>query len=70
MTTRTVERVLGVSFPPARTALEELADAGILTRKAVERGTTGYVAHEVLELVAFAERQVGPYQVRHAHVTA
>lgn len=59
MTTRTVERVLGVSFPPARTALEELADAGILTRKAVERGTTGYVAREVLDMIAFAERRLG-----------
>lgn len=59
MTTRTVERVLGVSFPPARAALEELADANILTRKAVERGMTGYVARQVLDLVAFAERRLG-----------
>ena len=59
MTTKTVERVLGVSFPPARAALEELADAGVLDRKAVERGTTGYVAREVLDLIAFAERRLG-----------
>ena len=59
MTTKTVERVLGVNFPPARAALEELADAGVLDRKAVERGTTGYVAREVLDLIAFAERRLG-----------
>ena len=59
MTTRTVERVLGVSSPQARAALEELADSAILDRKAVERGTTGYVAREVLDLIAFAERRLG-----------
>jgi Fic family protein len=59
MTARTVERVLGVTFPAARTALEELADAGVLRRKTVERGTTGYLAKEVLDLVAYAERRLG-----------
>ena len=48
---RTVQRILGVSFPAARAALEELADAGVLSRKSVERGTTGYVARDVLDLV-------------------
>ena len=49
MTARTVERLLGVSFTAARTALEELAAAGVLTRRQVERNTTGYLAREVFE---------------------
>ena len=59
MTGRTVERVLSVSFPAARAALEELAEAGILTRKPVDRGSVGYVAREVLDLISYAERRLG-----------
>jgi Fic family protein len=62
MTTRTVQRILGVSFPAARSALEELADAGVLHRKSVDRGTTGYVAREVLALVGMAERRLASTQ--------
>jgi hypothetical protein len=62
MTTRTAERVLEVTVPAARAALEELADAEVLRRKSVERGTTGYLANEVLDLVAYAERRPGSTQ--------
>lgn len=58
MTTRTVQRLLGVSFPAARAALEELADSDILSRKNVDRSTTGYVAREILDLVGVAERRL------------
>ncbi len=58
MTTRTAQRRLDVSFPAARAALEELADAGILTRRSVERGTTGYTATDVFSVVTHAERQL------------
>lgn len=58
MTARTVQRILGVSFPSARDALEELADSAILTRKTVDRGTTGYLAREVLDLIGLAERRL------------
>jgi hypothetical protein len=58
MTTRTAERLLGVSFPAARNALEELADAKILHRKQVDRGTTGYLAREVFDLLTIAERRL------------
>ena len=58
LTTRTAQRRLGVSFPAARAALEELADAGILVRRSVERGTTGYTAADVFSLVTLAERQL------------
>ena len=55
-----MQRILGVSFPAARAALEELADAGVLSRKSVERGTTGYVARDVLDLVdCFRETCLG-----------
>ncbi|SNR56102.1 Fic family protein [Blastococcus mobilis] len=58
LTSRTAQRRLGVSFPAARAALEELADAGILARRSVERGTTGYTATDVFSLVTHTERQL------------
>lgn len=58
LTARSVQRALGVSFPAARSALEELADAGILRRKKVDRGTTGYLASDVFDLLTFAEREL------------
>jgi hypothetical protein len=50
--------MLDVSFPAAKNAVEALADAGILTRRSVERGTTGYFARDVFELLTFAERRL------------
>ncbi|MQA13374.1 MAG: Fic family protein [Pseudonocardiaceae bacterium] len=58
VTARTVQRLLAVSHPAARAALEELADAGIVVRKRVERATTGYFARDVFELLTFAERRL------------
>lgn len=58
LTSRTAQRRLAVSFPAARAALEELADAGILARRSVERGTTGYTATDVFSLDTHAERQL------------
>lgn len=40
VTARTVERLLNASFPAARQALEELAEAKILHRKQVKQNTT------------------------------
>lgn len=62
MTARTIERLLDVSFPSAKASLEELADAGVLTRKMVERGTTGYLAVDVLSLIAHTERRIASTQ--------
>lgn len=62
MTTATATRLLGISFPPARTALEELADAAVVRRKTVDRGTTAYIAKDVLDLVRYAERQLASTQ--------
>ncbi len=58
VTARTVQRMLAVSPPAARTALEELADARIVTRKKVERATTGYFAWDVFDLLTIAERRL------------
>ena len=58
MTVRTVQRLLDLSFPPARAAVEELADAGIVARRRVDRGTTGYLATEVFDMLTYAERRL------------
>lgn len=57
-TARTVQRMLCVSFPPTREALEELAEARVVTRRNVARGATGYLARDVFELLTFAERRL------------
>lgn len=62
LTARSAQRLVEVSFNAARNALEELADAGILTRKLIERGTTGYLAHDVLDLVGITERRLASTQ--------
>jgi hypothetical protein len=38
--------------------VEELADAGVLTRRKVDRGTTANLAGDVFELLAFTERRI------------
>jgi hypothetical protein len=58
LTARIAEHRLQVSSIAARTALDELADAGILHRKQVERGTTGYLARDVFGILTFAERRL------------
>lgn len=37
-------------------ALENLTQAGILRRKAIREGVTGFIADEVFDLITFAER--------------
>ena len=56
-TVQTVHRVLGVSDVAARGAAEELAEAGIVTRRAIG-GATGYFATEVFDLLTVAERRL------------
>ena len=57
-TAGTLRRILGVSFPVASSALEELRGAGILDTRTIERNATAYVATEVLDLIAMAERRL------------
>lgn len=58
VTARTLQRLLSISHPAARQALEELHAAGILSAKQVERGTTGYLARDVFDLLTIAERRL------------
>lgn len=58
VTTRTLQRILSVSFPAASSALEELADAGVLHPRSIERNTTAYLAREILDVVTHAERRL------------
>ena len=57
-TVQSTERLLAVSAPAARAALEELAEAGILSRKRVDRGTTAYLARDVFDLLTMTEREL------------
>lgn len=58
LTTQSAQRLIGISFPAARAALEDLAEVGILSRKQVDRGTTAYLARDVFDLLTSAERQL------------
>ena len=57
-TVQSVQRLLNISDPAARTALEELANAKILSRKKVDRGTTAYLARDVFDLLTMTERRL------------
>jgi Fic family protein len=58
VTARTLQKLLSISHPAARQALEELHAAGILSAKQVERGTTGYLARDVFNLLTITERRL------------
>jgi hypothetical protein len=55
-------QALSVTFAAAREALAELQAAGVLTPKSLERGTTGYLARDILALITSAERQLASTQ--------
>ncbi len=58
LTTASVMRLFGVSRPAAVAALDELASAGVLTKRRLDRRTSGYLAMDVFRLITFAERQL------------
>lgn len=58
LTATTVSRILGVSFPAASNALEELRQAEVLTTRKIERNATAYIADEVLDLITSTERRL------------
>lgn len=58
LTVATVQRIHGVSHVAAGRALDELSEAGILTRKSIAPGRHAYVADDVLDLVTWAERRL------------
>lgn len=57
-TAQSIQKLLEVSDLFARTALEELADAGIVSRKKVDFGTTAYLARDVFDLLTVTERRL------------
>jgi Fic family protein len=56
VTATTLAKILGVSFPAASAALDELLRAGIVQPRSIERGATAYLAREVLDLITLTER--------------
>lgn len=58
LTTASVMRLFDVSRPAAVTALDELATAGVLTKRRLDRRTGGYLAMDVFALITDAERQL------------
>jgi Fic family protein len=62
VTAATLSKILGVSFPAASAALDELQGAGILTTKAIDRGARAFIAREVLDLITLSERALASTQ--------
>ena len=59
VTTKTVQRLYGVSPSIARKALERLQEAGLLRTKVIaKRGGLGYYADDILDLLNQADRQL------------
>ena len=58
LTTASVMRLFEVSRPAAVTALDELASAGVLAKRRLDRRTGGYLAMDVFALITTAERQL------------
>ncbi len=58
LTSRTVQRVLGVSPKASLEALAELTTAGILQTRRISPSATAYLAGELLDLITFAERRL------------
>ena len=57
-TAGTLQRILGVSFPAASAALDELHQAQVLETRKIERNATAYLAAELLDLITTTERQL------------
>ena len=53
--TRSEEYLEGLT---AYKAVEELADSGVVSRKKLDRGTVGYLARDVFDLLTFTERRL------------
>ncbi|MEW6860793.1 Fic family protein [Trueperella pyogenes] len=56
LTIKTASEIHGLSPQKAHEALTQLRGAGIMTTKTIARGRHAYIAHEVLDLITFAER--------------
>lgn len=58
LTSGSAARMLAISGTAAQAALDELSDAGILTKRRLDGRTNGYLAMDVFELITFAERRL------------
>ncbi|MGW2564314.1 Fic family protein [Streptomyces sp. NPDC001514] len=58
ITARAAQALLGISFVSASNALEELAGAGVVQVKEVERGARAFLATDVLDLTGRSERHL------------
>lgn len=58
LTAPVAAEIFGASRTSAGKALENLAAAGIVQRKSIDRGVTGYLADDVFELITLAERRL------------
>lgn len=58
LTAPVAAEIFGTSRTSSGKALENLVDAGILRKKSIDRGVTGYVAEEVFDLITLAERRL------------
>ena len=58
LTTAVAMRLFDVSRPAAGAALDELASAGVLSTRRLDRGTRAYLATDVFALITSAERRL------------
>ncbi|MDK7143310.1 Fic family protein [Gleimia europaea] len=58
LTVKTASQIYGLSVQNASEALTQLADAGIFSTRSIARGTTAFIANEVLDLVTLSERKL------------
>lgn len=58
LTATVAAEVFDTSRTAAGNALDSLAGSGVLHKKSIDRGVTGYLADEVFELITLAERRL------------
>lgn len=58
LTATVAAEVFNTSRTAAGNALDSLAGSGVLRKKSIDRGITGYLADEVFELITLAERRL------------
>ncbi|BAC19749.1 hypothetical protein [Corynebacterium efficiens YS-314] len=58
LTVKTATEIFGGTTTSAAQALDNLTAAGVLTRKSIDRGVTGYLAHDVFDVITIAERRL------------
>ncbi|MDO5048589.1 MAG: hypothetical protein Q4D87_01735 [Actinomycetaceae bacterium] len=51
MTAKTAQQIYNLSAQNASEALTQLHEADILSTRKISRGTTAYIAHDILDLI-------------------